>query len=200
MTKADTKTTPFEAALRARGRKAYEFDVGFHFGLGDVPEGKVWIRTATKAEQDRALAGAHEYARTLAEKNPKVAEDPDVLVDTKSAFIAFEVCRDSGAPNSNPLFLSPRVMLETMTPDQISVLVNLANEVRVKEAGSREMSVDLVRDLAELCAKQIGTDIPEQVMAPFSREFLSHAFVLLAAENARLRAVGTEAELPQVDA
>lgn len=188
----------FAEALIQKGRTPHVFEAGTHFGLGDLPAGRIAVRVATKAEQDRAIAGAHDYAKQVADKTG-ADRDPDLLEDAKSAFIAFEVCRDPDDAKQ-PLFLSPRDMLERLSSEQIAILVNLANEVRWKEAGRPEITSDAVMALSEACAKHAGDDIPEAILARFNREFLTHAFVIQSAELALVKARLAELESPPPEA
>lgn len=177
--------SPLAAAISARTRTLYEFDVSEVFKITDC---KVKVRVVTKAEQDLALVGAHKYAEERTKAAPQAAKDPDILEDAKAAFIAFAACRDSADPDKFPAFLSPEWMLEHLTTDEVGYLVSLANEVRAKESPSPiSISDEMMDGLSELCAQHVSDQIPEAVLAPFSREYLTHAFVMLSARNVDLR-------------
>ncbi len=182
MNQSTAEETDFVKAYRAMqaDKKPHEFDISEWFKM-PAGSGKVAIVTATKNQQDRAIAGAQEYAKKLANGDERTANDPDILDDAKSAFIAHVVCRDPKQPDKMPLFLSPGVMMETLTSEQIAVLVNLANEVRTKEGPApKSINDETVEALAIACADHAGDDIPEAILANLGREYLTHLVVLLA--------------------
>lgn len=184
------------AQLIAMPRQCKEFDVGKMLGLAD---GKIAVRVATKAEQDRAVVGAHDYAKRLAGDNKDAAHDPDILADAKSAFIAHVTCRDAKQPDKLPAFLSPTWMMENLSSEQIAVLVNLANEVRIHQpAVARDIADSTVEAIADLCEEHAGDDIPEAVLANMDREYLTHLVVLLSVKLKQARAAAAPAEAVNV--
>lgn len=137
------------AQLIAMPRQCKEFDVGKMLGLAD---GKIAVRVATKAEQDRAVVGAHDYAKRLAGDNKDAAHDPDILADAKSAFIAHVTCRDAKQPDKLPAFLSPTWMMENLSSEQIATLVDMANDVRLRQPAMASRPQDIDADaIAEFC-------------------------------------------------
>lgn len=179
-----TDKSPLQAALEAKTRKLYSFDVSECLGIEGAA---LRIRVATKFEQDRALIEAHKYVRSLAANDEKAAADPDILNDAKSAFIAFEVTRD--ATSDMPAFNSGRDMLRTLTADQIAYILNLANSVRYKESpGPKDIPQEELNALVEMCFEYASEEIPDAVLAGYSREYLTHMVVALSCELKELRA------------
>lgn len=180
------RLSPLAEAISKRTRKLYEFEVSEVF---KVTGNRVKVRVVTKAEQDLALVGAHKYAAGKASDMPDAAHDPDLLDDAKSAFVAFAACRDADEPDKFPAFPAPQWMLEHLTTDEVAHLVNLMNEVRVKESPSpMSISDEMIDGIAELCAANVSSEIPESVLASFTREYLTHVVVMLSARNVELRA------------
>lgn len=180
------RLSPLAEAISKRTRTLYEFDVSEVF---KVTGNRVKIRVVTKAEQDMALVGAHKYAAAKAADMPDAARDPDLLDDAKSAFVAFAACRDADEPDKFPAFPAPQWMLENLTTDEVAYLVNLMNEVRTKESPSpMSISDEMIDGIAELCAANVSSEIPEKVLAAFTREYLTHVVVMMSARNAELRA------------
>jgi hypothetical protein len=172
------------ADIVATQRKTVEHDIGPWIGL---TSGKVKIRVSQKREQDVAVIGAHDYAAKLCESNPEAAKDPDILDDAKCAFIACVAMRDADQPEKLPAFPSPGWMMENMTADQIGVLVNLVNEVRVNTGPApKRLDDDQLDSVVSLCSKHASDEIPQLVLANMSREVLSHVVVMLSLRLARL--------------
>jgi len=187
----------FALAVEARPRRAYEFDVGGFFGLGGLPIHKIAIRVAVKSEEDVAIVSAYDYlTKAGATADSGARTDADILNDAKAIEVLFRCCQraEPGDPAKNvpsdeaqgyrySAFPGPEWMRNNLTTDQLATILNLVNEVRVKE-GPLKLDIDLatVRALAQGCDALADTDTPDVLLAPCSREWLAQAFVLLAIE------------------
>lgn len=173
--------------IESRERKCYEFEVNGFFGLGDKAIHKIAIRANTKSEQDNAVIGAH---TTVNQRATGVAEsartDDDLLLDAKTIQVLFTACRrceekDKEEGYRYTAFPGPDWMRTNFTTEQLAVLLNLYNEVRIQEApASQDITFDRVEELARVCSDNFDNEIPEAFLAAFTREWLTQAFVLLS--------------------
>jgi len=175
------------ALVQKRQRRTYEHDVGPYVGLGETVA-KIAIRVPTKREQDLALAGAHEYVARLAEKTPKLADDPEILFDTKAAFIVAASCRRASNPDKMPAWPSGGWLHENLTSDQIAVLLRLVNEVREKKSPV-PMRIDdtQVEAFANMIAASDGTNLPDMALAAQSHAFVVQLYILTVNKLNELR-------------
>jgi hypothetical protein len=173
------------AQKAAASRRTYDHDLGPMLGL---PSGLVKMRAPTKREQDRAAAGAHEYAVKLADGNAAAASDPDILTDAKCAYIAFEASRDAKEPEKLPAFFSPSWMMENLTAPQIAAIVNIVNEViKAESPGPKTLDDEAFEAIVDMCNGHADDEIPQLALATMNREFLSHVVVVLSAKLAEAR-------------
>ena len=193
MTEKKDDLSPFAALLVSKARKCHTFDVSGFFGMSDEPLAKVAIRVATKREQDMAVVEAWEYSKSLAGKDLQEAwSDRDILEDAKTACLLAKVLRDPVRPDEMPLFFTGRWMIEKMTVDQLSVLLNLYNTVKNRESPSpAQLDDDSIEKIAAACNLAAGTELPEQALAGLNREFLTQAVVLLSVKLAEARAAAS---------
>jgi len=176
-------------AIESRVRKVYEFEVQGLFGIGNKEIHKIAFRVNTKAEEDESIQAAHSSVKAM---DDDAKRDPDLLRDRKTAEALFRACRrcEEGDKEKNygyPAFPLPSWMTKNMTTDQLSILLNYYNEVRAKEGPLDNIEdMDQVRAVAKGCAATSKSDIPETLLAEVSREWLTHAFVLISAEWAAM--------------
>jgi hypothetical protein len=200
----DTHKSALALALEARERKCHEFEAANFLGAGAKPIGKVAIRIATKAEQDRAVLAAHAYVEKLAkgaQVDPRlVADDRDILTDAKTCHILHEVCRDSTDPKY-PAFPGPVWMIEHLSTDEIAVLLNHYTEVlRTSGAIESDFSPDRVSAIACLLAEHADTDGPNLYLLRYTREQLTELCVLLAIKLAGEKERGDRSTLDAAEA
>jgi hypothetical protein len=197
-TKVDEGKSALAAAIEARGRRAYVFDVTGFFGPGAREMPRIGFRVAVKAEEDNAIVLAHGYAhqRSLAagDAAESARKDADLLGDAKLIHALCEVCRDVKpvggeiAPSANDAawgiskysaFPGPEWMRKNLTTDHLAALMNLYTEVRRAESPVPEdVTEERVEALGELCRNHAADSIPEAVLAAYPREWLTHAFVM----------------------
>ena len=188
--------SPFAAAIkeRADNRPVEVFDVTDYFGPGDKPIPRIGFRVPTKWEQDCALAEAHKYVASLAGTTEAIKTDRDILQDAKAAHVAYEACREvretepgSGVykPTGNPAFPGPKWMCENVDPDRVAVLLNFANQVRVKLA---PVPVTIDRVTVDAFASMCATaPEPEFGLVAHSREYVVQLAILFAQDLAAVR-------------
>jgi hypothetical protein len=177
------ETSELFEAIKARPRKVYRFPANDLVGLSGDKIHEVAVRVATKREQDLAVAGAHAYVAKLAEKNPRVADDPDVLLDAKSCYILATVLRDPARPDKMPLFPTGETIAERLSTEQIAALVSVANQVRRQEAPDPdELNDETLETVLSICSAAVGTELPEAVLARFSRVKLEQLTIRMAVE------------------
>lgn len=182
-----TELSEIARAILARQRKTYEFDVGPYVGLGETVS-KIAVRVPTKREQDIALVGAHEYVAQLSAKTPAVKDDPEILLDAKAAFIVAVACRRAEEPEKMPAWPSGGWLSENLTSDQISVLLNLVNQVRAKESPTpTQISEEQIEAFIAMAALASGTELPDIALAGLPQVYVVQLFVMTAMKLAEAR-------------
>lgn len=201
MTTIDHKSA-LAKAIEDQPRKAYCFPVAGFFGLGGRAIHGVAIRRSNKTEDDSAIVAAHKY---LAELTKAAGEDAaatlktegDILGDAKILELIVRLCREvdqdsiAAAPGDPSkwratkenwlAFPGPQWMRDNLGTDQLATLLNLIHEVRNAQAPApTEIDDAHVEAVVQLCNDHAGDDIPEAVMAGFSRVKLTHLVVLLS--------------------
>ncbi len=171
------------AAIEARPRALHVFPVSGFFGLGDAPILSVAVRVARKADEDAAVVAAHKHAaeatKVGGESAAAAARDIDLLGDAKVVEILYRTLRNEKDPRY-AAFPSPGWMRSNIGTDQLAALMDLVREVRVKESPRpREIDDRAIEALVSLCGEHAADDIPEAVLAGYTREFLTHAFTLV---------------------
>lgn len=166
---------------------------------------RVCYRVATKAEEDSAIAAAHAYVDRLAKLAEGGAEqlrqDPDALNDAKARQALYRVCRDPENPDKT-LFPTPSWMAEQLDTHTIAGLLNGYNEVRARKAGIpwdiTDVSLDGTREMLVAAA---DTELPERLLAMFTREYLATLLTLICQrwDEDRRRAAGALRELLRGD-
>jgi len=174
-------------AIEQRERKLYEFDVSGFFGLGDKPIPKLAIRDPMKGEENAAIAAAHVVAKAWAKGDQDTRSDADLLDDLKLKEVIQRCCFVAGqkTKQGDPIqaFYGGKWMEEHFSTGQIAVIHNLILEVRKAESPALwDIKLEDVMALAEGCAKTRDSDMPEALLAPCSREWMTTAFILLAGE------------------
>jgi hypothetical protein len=194
-TSAEYKS-PLVQAIEARPRKTHLFRVNEFLGLPGPEVHHVEIRVATKEEEDRAVDAARSYVKALA-TNEEARTDPDLLLDAKSCHILHTVCREAGNADLGGAFLGPEWMVKHFTTDHIACLLNLYREVRKAEGPApKELTDEVLESASALCVASEEADdvIPQMVLAAWTRETLSEAFVAL---SVKLDVARREAERAQ---
>jgi hypothetical protein len=186
------KLTAFAQAVKDLNdnRKVVPMDVFGFWGLAEKPIPKLGIRVPTKFEQDRAWVGAHRYVQEMTTGCESAKNDDELLQDARTAFIAFEFCRElelqddgSWKPTGYPAFPGPKWMVENIDTDRLGVLLNLVGSVRASLAPAPTALTDaMVQVIAEECVREAQREdgLPEALLTRYPREMLQSAFVLLA--------------------
>ena len=194
-----TAAIPLLEALRARPRKMHEFDVAALLGFGGEEVHKVWIRVATKREQDLALVGAHNYVAKLAKDGAAIASDPDVMLDAKNAYILSAVILDA---KGNPVWPAGDIMMSMLSTESIAALLALSNQVRrIESPDPEEMSEAEIDAIVSLCEKsqthEAWKHIPEAALAKVARVKLEQLVFLLSLKLATARRSETPTAEPE---
>ena len=179
------KKSKLALAIESRKRRAHDFDIQGFFGLGDKEIHKVAIRINTKSEEDASVVAAHKYAASFRGDGTQAArKDGDILTDGKAIEALFRACRTSGDEESEydyPAFPGPTWMRDHMTTDQIATLLNLYQEVRRVEAPVPwTITIPQVMQLAGACNDAADTNVPDEMLAQQSKEWIAQAFILLS--------------------
>lgn len=193
---ANPTLSPFAAAVQARAdaRPVDSFDVS---PFGFFPEGfkaapRIGIRVPTEWEQQCALTEALKHVEEFAGGVATIRADADIITNAKNAFIAYAFAREVTEtspgvwePTGNPAFPAPRWMRERLDAERIGVLVNLANEVRAKQA-PQPVEIDdvTVEAYLSLCATAAE---PEYGMVGCTREYVVQLVILGAVKLAKAR-------------
>lgn len=191
---AETEESPKSAlaqAIEATKPKAYPFTVHGLLGLGKKPVHKVAIHALRKAEEEGALKDAHRRVEQFAEDIDSLKGDDDLMNDAKAMAIIQKGVRTED--NSMEAFYGVAWMRENFTGDHVGQLMNLVNEVRMKESGIQwDFSTDRVNAITQLCVRAAQTEIPERVLSAYQREYLSSLVVLLALRLYKFERPGVE--------
>ncbi len=184
--KAVEEKSELVAALEERlaNRRTFEFDAANFIGPGGTPIGKIKIRVVTKGESDKAVLAARKYveeaARTEGVDGKEALADRDLLVDAKTAHVLHAACRDAKDPKY-PAFLGPKWMMDHVSTDEISVLLNHYNEVlRVSGPLETDFSDEKVEALADSLAKYSDTDGPNVYLIRYTRDQLGELLIRVA--------------------
>lgn len=181
-----------EERNRQRNQKAEVYDIAGYLGLNG-PVHKVRVRPATKKEQDDALVEAYIAIENRAKKAESLRSDVDFCNGKKAVMLIHGAIRDAADPDSIAAFPTPEWMEEQLTPDQITVLLNLYNREVAKAAPSAiKFEADQVETIMSVCGSTYETDIPERALLHYSRDQLVELFIQ-ASIVARVRAEECEA-------
>lgn len=176
-------------AVEQRERKFHEFDVQGIFRFDGQALHRIAIRVPNNAEERSAIDGAHEHVQKRC-KTESAKNDPDILENEKTMQILRRVCYEAAADVAEgearcQVFGDTTWMSEQMTSDELSLLLNMLQEVRRKDTAIRTtISPDDVVALARGCWMARATDFPETALADCDREFMTQAFVLLSCKLA----------------
>lgn len=183
--------------LEKRTRKVRVVDVGGFFDIDGTEIGRIAFRPPTTLEQHNALAQAHLYVKEKSTDNPGLAADPDFTEQAKLAFIMHVCCRrpekmpDGSERYVFPTFPHPRWMLEHIEPERISVLVRIANSVRVELGPEKpEFSDAAFESVIAAASATAGTETLHALFATMPREYLEHLVCRLSLLVEKLRAEG----------
>lgn len=167
--------SPLVAALEARPRALVPYPAeAFAPGM----PGNILVRVPTSAELGRAKKCAHAFIEQDSKTAPTAAQDPSYTGDIFTVFALFESLRDEKDPQDLQAFPSPQWMREQFTTQQLSVMLNMHNEVvGEKEPVEWLLDSDRISALMLVCARHAGTDIPDKALIRFSRETMAEAFI-----------------------
>lgn len=183
--------SPLAEAIEANKPKAYPFAVQNMFGLGNRPIHKVAIHAPRKGEDEAAVKEAVTRIDEFSEGNETLKNDPDLTNDAKAMAIIQRAVRSED--NRIQAFAGVAWMRDHFTGNHVGQLINLINEVRVKEAGiDWGLSSERIDATIQLCVRAAQTDIPERVLSKFQREYLSTLVVMLCLRVYALTRPGVE--------
>lgn len=167
--------SPLVAALEARKRATVPYPAeSFAPGIA----GNVKVRIPTAGELGTALKCAHAFIDKETENSPNAAKDPNYTANIFNTFAIHVSLRDEHDPDGLPAFGSPQWMLEYFTPQQISVMLNMHNNVvGEKEPVEWVLDEERLSALMLVCARNAGSDIPDKALIRFSRETMAEAFI-----------------------
>lgn len=183
--------SPLAEAIESNKPKAYPFAVQGMFGLGQRPIRKVAIHAPRKGEDEAAVKEAVTRIDEFSEGNETLKNDPDLTNDAKAmAIIQRAVWTEDEKMQAFP---GVAWMRQHFTGNHVGQLINLINEVRVKEAGiDWGLSAERIDATVQLCVRAASTDIPERVLSQFQREYLTSLVVLLCLRIYELSRPGVE--------
>ena len=188
----DEERSPLGKALEERKVKGKPFVVNGIFGLGGRPIHKVHVRVPNKGDEFIAVTEAHRFVTEMTQGAESARDDPDMMNDAKAMELIQRAVYDED--DGAQAFYGPNWMRAAapkgggFTGDQVGVLVNLMNEVRRADGPIVwDFEEDRVNPIIDLCIRAAGTDIPERVLAPYRREYLSSLVVLLSLKIYELR-------------
>jgi len=201
-----TEKSALATAQDQHEQRPHFFAIDGILGLGNKSIERIAIVRGKGKDFEAAVLSAHKYLADTARKaglEPgPLGADHDFMGDNKIRNILFRLClavdpndpeklavtKGSGKPY--PAFPSPDWIRDNLHTDQVAAIMTLLGEVRRREA-CRPEGMELDEDplgltdesmerLIELLSRQLGTDLPERVLAPLEREFLSHFCVMIA--------------------
>jgi hypothetical protein len=163
-----------EQAIIGRQRKAFEFEVPDVLGHNKKPLGKIRMRVATLAEQEKSIKEADAYA----EKNVSL-RDPDAFENIKIAHVLHKVCLRI---NSDvPAFPGPDFMIKNLGLQELAILSNNYNEMlRVVNPAKFNFDTVTLKAFAELCSKHEDTNGPNMYLQDYSRDHVAEIAIRIA--------------------
>jgi hypothetical protein len=193
-------------AIESQPRKAYCFRVDGFFKAGSKVVPAVAVIRSNKNEDDDAIVAAHKYvaekAKAAGDGAAEAKSEGDLLTDAKNVEIIYRLCREVdlasvvAAPDDPSAwkatqwgaFPGPDWMRKNLSSDQLAALLHLILEVKRKEAPDPgDIDDDAMETIVKLCNEHAATDVPEAVLARFSRVKLTHAIVLLSVKLTQAR-------------
>jgi hypothetical protein len=183
------------AALKARGRTVRVFDVTGILGLGGKVVRRIAMQIIPNGEETESILHAHatlaEFAKRAGRGAEAAAKDADIFANEKNIEALFRICRrvdKAGQATRTAAFPGPTWMRDELSTDEIAALLNLYDELKRKYGGtSLEINDEMVETLARVLHEHLADDIPEAVLAPYPRWFLTHLATMLAAKLADAR-------------
>lgn len=177
-------------ALKARGRTIKVFEVNGVLGLGGKPVRRIAMQIIPNGEETESILSAHdtqaECAKRAGRGEAAAAKDADIFANEKNIEALFRICRrvdKNGKPTRAAAFPGPKWMREELSTDEIAALLNLYDELKRKYGGtSLEIDDEMVETIARVLHEHLADDIPEAVLAPYPRWFLTHLATMLASK------------------
>jgi hypothetical protein len=160
-----------------------------------VPVKSVAMQILSVAEEGEARDAAH---RSRAEQSKRAADGAEAALKDKSGLEAesnlealFRACHTVGSKGeAEPFHAFPGVnwMRRSLSTDQGGLLLALYDELK-RKYGPHPLEIDgeTVDAFVKSLSDHAGDDIPEALLAPYPRVFLSHLCVLLAVRVAEAR-------------
>lgn len=182
-------------ALHKRSRPTHVFPLADFFGLGGSPVNAVAMRVLSVGEEGDARDAAHksraEQAKRAGEGAEAARKDLSGLEAESNLEALFRASRSvdaKGQPEQFAAFPGVGWMRRELSTDQTGLLTALYDELKRKH-GPHPLQIDpeMVDALARTLAAHAGDDIPEALLAPYPRVFLTHLAVLLAVRLADAR-------------
>ena len=188
-------------ALHASGQREMKVDASSVLGKLLDHDGSgicdIVFRLNKKKDDKLALVAAHAHIARQA-KHAEGGEDafrsdPAVTNDEGTIQALFRACRDPD-DTSQSIFITPGWMRDAFDTWSLNGLVNLYNECIARMLGlplAEELDLDAHRDM--LVAAFDTVDLPELLLAKYSREVLTNLLCLFALrwDTERLNAVDT---------
>jgi len=185
-------------ALHRRGRAARAFQVDGFFGLiaaNGKPSSLLGMQVLSIGEEGEAVDAAH---KTRAEQSKRAGEGKEDAKTDANTFAAeqnlealFRICRQVDEKgNPTPLYAFPGVawLRRELSTDQIATLLALYDELKRKHGPIKlEIEDEVVETIARVLHEHLGDDIPESLLAPYPRWFLTHLATLLSARLGEAR-------------
>lgn len=182
-------------AVRARGRIVRVFDVARLLGLGGRPVRQVALQIVPNGEETASIQGAHrtvaEIAKGAGPGEEGAKRDPDIFANEKNLEALFRICRRvdaKGQPTRTAAFPGVAWMRENLSTDELGSLLNLYDELKRRHAGTPlEVDAETVDAVVEALVQHLGDDMPEVILAPYPRWWLTHFCVLVAEQLVQAR-------------
>lgn len=155
-----------------------EVHVEGFFDHRGVPMPTLWLTIRPKSVMNQALIDAHNDADKLTKPLTELGraaalDDYEILDDLKNAHAIFHMYRRP-ADKKRAAFPSPTWILDNLDSDQITVLVNLAEDARAqKGAHGVVVDEDTCRTLRDGIAILAESDLRTEVFAHYDRPRLA---------------------------
>lgn len=178
--------SPLELALmeRAKSRRTWTFECDKFLAKGKGNFGQFRMRVATVQEQNLALIGAVRYCKEIA-KDTGLENDPDLLTNAKTCWILHRVTL---RPDKDlPAFHAPQFMLENLSTDELTVLLNFYQEC-LRVAGPLDIQLDPAKaeGIASILAHGNSQDAMDE-LTRFTSSQLGLLCVMMAINNETLK-------------
>lgn len=161
--------------LEQRERVCWSYDVDTFTSKPKGGFGQIRIRVPMQEELHECMLKIRAYVKEYA-KDSGLDTDPDFLANVKAVHFLNLACRQQDS--DGPAFQGVRWMMQHLTADELSVLLNLYHQTLIL-ASPMDLGLDdqKVESVATLCATYTKDKDLNEFVAQFSREVMAELLI-----------------------